>query len=68
MIILLLEVLGSGIGAYKLAKEAYLIYNDADSVANYYNNYQAYKDIQKSGFEKLTQSQYSCFEEDFVVL
>ncbi len=68
VVLVMLEILGSGVGVYNLVKGLYNMYTDAGSLQQQYKEYQMYQNIQKGKFDPLTQSQYTCFEDNFVVL
>jgi hypothetical protein len=66
-IYLLLEVVNSSIGLYNLTKGVYDIYYGANKAKTYYTEYYNYVEIQKNSNDKLTESQFICIEEDFIM-
>jgi len=68
IVMILLEIIGSGVGVYNLTKGIYNMYTEVGKIKQSYLDYQYYQEIQQKSFDPLTQSQYVCFEEDFEVL
>ena len=67
-----IQVVGSAIGAYNLVKGAYNMYCDAEVIKNQYRQHQRivdeYRDAQTEKHDILTDSQFHRYENEFLVV
>jgi hypothetical protein len=68
IVLFVLELIGSFVGLYNIAKGVQSICVEADSYNRQQTEYNNYVHLQKVTPDKLTESQYRCFEEDFEII
>jgi hypothetical protein len=68
IVLFVLELIGSCVGLYNIAKGVQSIYVEADSYKKQQTEYNNYVRLQKIIPDKLTESQYRCFEENFEII
>jgi len=68
IVMFMLEILAGGVGAVNLAKNLYSFYGDANKIRDAKKEYEYYVELQKNPPKQLTQSQYECYEEGFLIL
>jgi hypothetical protein len=68
VIMIILEIVGSAVGLYNLAKGVINIYSDAEEYRRQQEEYNKYIEMQKKTPDLLTKSQYECFVEGFEII
>ena len=63
-----LEVIGSAVGLYNLAKGVASMYSDAETYKKQQEEYNKYIEMQKKTPDLLTESQYECFTDGFEII
>jgi hypothetical protein len=68
IVMLFLELIGSAVGLYNIAKGIQSICSEAESYKKQKEEYSDYIRLQKIKPDTLTESQYRCFEHDFEII
>lgn len=68
VIMLLLELVGSAVGLYNLAKGVRNMVTDAENYKKQQEDYNLYLKLQNEKPDTLTESQYTCFADGFELL